>query len=730
MNQTPGEDPGSRSRAAGPRVWAAAWVLVTLVLPPAVPGNGDVLKISGILGTRSPTDLTFQSPTGGRTEGSLWVATRLDGKLYEINLALDEVVRSIDNPHGLAPFPRVILSWGIAYRASSHTLFVLAQNGMQWLVKETRTDGSTLDAAAFTVQPPDPATSNLRGLTFDASGGLWYLDINNDLIVRTDMTGRVTARVGLPGDDPPSTIIRGEGLAFFRTDAGPRLYVAYGDVLTRTASRILQLTPDGLETGIHIPLTGVPAEAFHGFEIYRTGPRIRAVQVTGDGAIAELEHEIPATPPPSRLECRLTSANHVALTWLNHGGAADQAYGGQIVVLRGGAPVTVLPGSATAFVDTSPSEGSSSYALQASDSPGGALSPPGFPCDVTVGPGGLVSRVMFAGRTPYDIARDPRQGDLYVTDPTEGRIYRYSAGLELTGEVPSPVPNPGGICFVPTIDIQTLATPGEDPSFTTFENILAVGRTDGSLVSLLTLEGEVKTTLSFELSGGTLGGLTWVPESQEFVAVELTRRERLVINRAGRLEEDCFPRSLLPPVPLPVEQQLNFGMTYDVLQGTFLGSHDDGIIRELYREVDAQGGCVITDFSFGLERLGGASDPGTAFRGIVIADNTLIVCGAEANALFQVLIHPFTREFRRGDASRDGAITLADAVQIATYLFGSGAAMLKCLDAADANDDGVLDVSDPVYILFYLFLQGPAPPLPFDEAGTDPTFRDNLGCEE
>ncbi|MCI0637140.1 MAG: dockerin type I repeat-containing protein, partial [Actinobacteria bacterium] len=247
---------------------------------------------------------------------------------------------------------------------------------------------------------------------------------------------------------------------------------------------------------------------------------------------------------------------------------------------------------------------------------------------------------------------------------------------------------------------------------------------------LMTLEGEVKTTLSFELSGGTLGGLTWIPESQEFAAVELTRRERLVINRAGRLVEACFPRNLLPPVPLPEEQQLNFGMAYDGLQGTLFGSHDDGLIRELYREVDTQGGCVVTDFSFGLERLGGAVDPGTAFRGIVIAGNTLIVCGAESNALFEVLIHPFTREFRRGDADRDGALTLADAVRIAAYLFGPGAAMLQCLDAADTNDDGVLDVSDPVYILFYLFLQGPAPPIPFDDPGTDPTFRDNLGCEE
>ncbi len=735
MKQISGEVPGPRPRARRPVGLAvcgtaAAWVLAACLLPPALAENGDVLKISRILETRNPTDLTFQEPTADRTEGTLWAATRLDGKLYEINLGLEEVLRTIDNPHGLAPFPNVILSWGIAHRASSDTLFVLAQSGMEWLVKETRPDGVVIEASAFAIQPPDPATSNLRGLTFDASGELWYLDVNNDLVVRTDLTGRATAMFSLPGDDPPSTIIRGEGLAFFQLEAGPRLYVAYGDALMKTASRLLQLTPNGDETGVHIPLTGVPAEAFHGFEIYRTGPQIRVAQVTGDGAIVELEHAVPTPAPPSRLECRLTSANHVALGWVNHGRGAAQAYDGEIVVVRNGSPVTTLPGTATSFVDASPSEGRSRYALQASSTPGGELSPPGFPCEVTVGPGGLVGRATFAGKKPYDIARDPRQGDLYVTDPVEGKIYRYSASLEHSGEIPSPVASPGGICFVPTIDILTLANPGEDPSFTTFENILAVGRTDSSLVSIMTLEGEVKTTLSFELSGGTLGGLTWVPESQEFVAIELTRRERLVINRGGRLEEACFPRSLLPPVPLPVEQQLSFGITYDVLQQTFLSSHDDGLIRELFKDVDAQGGCVITDFSFGLKSLGGASDQGSAFRGIEISDNTLIVCGAESNTLFQVLIHPFTTAFRRGDADRDETITLTDAVQIATYLFSPGGAMLKCLDAADTNDDGILDVSDPVYLLFYLFLQGPAPPIPFDDVGTDPTFRDNLGCGE
>jgi hypothetical protein len=68
-----------------------------------------------------------------------------------------------------------------------------------------------------------------------------------------------------------------------------------------------------------------------------------------------------------------------------------------------------------------------------------------------------------------------------------------------------------------------------------------------------------------------------------------------------------------------------------------------------------------------------------------------------------------------------------DAVRAAEYLFRSGRAP-DCLDSADANDDGTVDISDPVYILFFLFVGGPQPPIPYPEAGKDPTFLDNLEC--
>jgi hypothetical protein len=84
----------------------------------------------------------------------------------------------------------------------------------------------------------------------------------------------------------------------------------------------------------------------------------------------------------------------------------------------------------------------------------------------------------------------------------------------------------------------------------------------------------------------------------------------------------------------------------------------------------------------------------------------------------------------RGDFDRNLVVNLTDAIASAAYLFQHGPPS-TCPDAADVNDDGILDISDPVYAIFHLYLGGLPPPSPFSlGAGKDPTFRDNLGCEE
>jgi YD repeat-containing protein len=83
--------------------------------------------------------------------------------------------------------------------------------------------------------------------------------------------------------------------------------------------------------------------------------------------------------------------------------------------------------------------------------------------------------------------------------------------------------------------------------------------------------------------------------------------------------------------------------------------------------------------------------------------------------------------FLRGDSNGDGALDIADGINVLGYLF-LGASTPPCLEAADANDDGTLDIADGVFVLNYLFTGGQEPPAPGPRVpGLDPT-PDGLGC--
>ena len=88
-------------------------------------------------------------------------------------------------------------------------------------------------------------------------------------------------------------------------------------------------------------------------------------------------------------------------------------------------------------------------------------------------------------------------------------------------------------------------------------------------------------------------------------------------------------------------------------------------------------------------------------------------------------------QFKRGDSNANstntsGAIDIADAVFILSYLFAKGTAP-SCLDAADANDSGAVDIADAIRTLSHLFANTGPLPAPFGQCGIDPT-TDELGC--
>jgi len=76
-------------------------------------------------------------------------------------------------------------------------------------------------------------------------------------------------------------------------------------------------------------------------------------------------------------------------------------------------------------------------------------------------------------------------------------------------------------------------------------------------------------------------------------------------------------------------------------------------------------------------------------------------------------------EFRRGDANRDGAFDIADAIATLAHLFSGSA--LPCRLAGDANDDEALDIGDPITMLAALFSGGSPLPPPSADCGGDPT---------
>jgi parallel beta-helix repeat protein len=87
---------------------------------------------------------------------------------------------------------------------------------------------------------------------------------------------------------------------------------------------------------------------------------------------------------------------------------------------------------------------------------------------------------------------------------------------------------------------------------------------------------------------------------------------------------------------------------------------------------------------------------------------------------------PAGTRFRRGEATGDGMIDLADAIASLEHLF-RGRPAPPCPKGLDVNDDGVLDLTDPVVLLRHLFLGGPPPLSPFAGCGLDPTL-DLLPC--
>jgi hypothetical protein len=116
----------------------------------------------------------------------------------------------------------------------------------------------------------------------------------------------------------------------------------------------------------------------------------------------------------------------------------------------------------------------------------------------------------------------------------------------------------------------------------------------------------------------------------------------------------------------------------------------------------------------------------------IVSATTASHLGAIINATLGIddieLVSVPLPEFRRGDATDDGVVDIADAVLTLRRLFLREGDLL-CFDAADSNDDGGLDVADPLATLFAVFVGTPPLPGPGPtDCGADST-GDALGCD-
>ena len=112
--------------------------------------------------------------------------------------------------------------------------------------------------------------------------------------------------------------------------------------------------------------------------------------------------------------------------------------------------------------------------------------------------------------------------------------------------------------------------------------------------------------------------------------------------------------------------------------------------------------------------------------GLAVADGRLFVSTDRGT------IHAFgpgvegRPAFVRGDANRDGAVDISDAVTVLFHLF-RGESSLECDDHADTDDNGRLELTDAVYLLDFLFRRGMQPPPPYPAPGLDTTL-DLIEC--
>ncbi len=585
----------SSTRRTGKRWKALVSIVGTLVLlasTTADAGNGDIVSISTLL---ADTGQSYVDLTSDSTDGSFWLLgsnglSEESHRLVHVSQDGLELLGSVPNPHPLGTFPAITLNRGLSEGLGGF-LYVLSSIGgrdeQEYVVDAVDREGAPIDGARFAISLIDD-DANLQGLAWDPLGRrFWTRDVVNNKVLAIAPGGVIETSFRLVGVETAEDVIHGRGIAFDTQDF--MLYVTYGDIRSSGPTRILQLTTEGElvgeeliadRTGLDVPLGQVETSAIGGIESFSTGALRLFAVIADEATLYQLEQVIPTIVPPSEVDCRLTLSNQVDITWQNNGSGEDDAYGGDIQILRNGVPFAVVAGGATRYLDQTPNDGTTTYTLRASEVIGAMRSPESSPCAASVGPGGIIDWSALPGRHCFDVTTLP-DGDLLVTDDVTPAIVRLGPDLTPSdaGDIVSPWAHPGGIAYVPRILVGIPIPPGNLVELTDY---VAISNSVDNRIRLASLaDPSVGTTISLrfppEVESPVVLGMTFIPgkrqADQRLIVVEGTSRRIHAFDPNGALVTTCLPPEIFIPVPL------GGGIDYDPLQETF--SRRSGMARSV-----------------------------------------------------------------------------------------------------------------------------------------------------
>lgn len=693
------------------RCTALAWVAFVICGVVGIGGtawgaNGDIdFQLTHTCGTAA-IDMCYDT-----TDDSLFVMDEFSGEIchYGLSALPPDIVfiASFTHPSGAASgFPPSPRMGGIAYDSVADTLFLL-QLTPSIEIQQTDKTGVAIGGpiAVETLADGSP-----RGLTYDSvTGHLWYLDVNNETLVRIDpATGLIQSTVAVPSNVPNESLF-GAGLDFV-LDGGSFMEITFGETLSFALDRSIRLDlSTGLRVGTEVDLTQIPEEV-RGYVRAPAGtPIIYACTGT---ELYKIDAIQPALAPATNLTCFSELNGSVNLNWINNGPYDT------ISIVRNGDPVNFIAGTATSYVDAAaPLNTVVTYEVHVFSGPEESITT----CTVNTGAGALLDYTPFDGGRVFDLALDEATNTLFASDNLNGEILMYNADdMTFLGSTP-----------VPGLTLITGIAWNPNPVLAP-HNLIVAEAGNALLTSFDPIGGTIAaSTFPAGPPGVEVGGMTYNSLLDAYQYVERNTNQICTIEA----DPNQGPGTLLGCCDPPVVTSVNFDDGLTVLEtGTLLATVETQATAEPAGMQQFDNGnpiCPQTSRPLNVptDNIGASETAPDGVLGIEAGGNIAYVAGGAANTIFRVLLAASGDVFVRGDANSSGGLPdLADAIFIADYLFTAAGATPTCLDAADTNDDGMLDISDPLYLIFYLFLGGTEPPEPFPNPGVDPTFFDPLSC--